>query len=139
MSNPVPGFAVADFTGINPEVVAAIADLLPDSMSTDDLAAELIRRFEAGKIEPSLTIDMAHAFALELKLRARKHRDRIEAPPPAHVYRCAGPCALGSCSLGTDCRCREFDQAPMEPGSIVHESLQHDGCGCVIVSEKPTT
>jgi hypothetical protein len=63
-SIPAPGFTVADFTGIHPDVVAAIKDVLPDSMSTTELAADLIRRSEAGKIDPPLSGETAHVFAL---------------------------------------------------------------------------
>ena len=75
---PAPGYTVTDFTGVDPKVVDLIKDLLPDDMTTDALSAELIKRFSEGRIEPPLTSLQAHPFALELKLRARCHRDRVE-------------------------------------------------------------
>jgi hypothetical protein len=64
MSKPAPGFTVRDFTGIDPEVVACIADLHPDDMTTADLAAELLKRFELAKIDPPVKLEQSHLFAL---------------------------------------------------------------------------
>lgn len=75
---PAPGYIVTDFTGIHPEVVAIIADLHPDDVTVDDLAAELSRRFKAAKIEPPFTPAQARCAAMELQLRARAHRDKTQ-------------------------------------------------------------